>query len=577
MSKTKNVFPLLESLKNYSQPDFKGDLIAGFTVSVMLIPQGMAYALLAGLPPIYGLYAGIIPSLLYAFFGTSRQLSVGPVALVSILILSGISEFAEVGSSEFISLAITTALVAGIIQILLGVFRLGFLVNFLSLPVLSGFTSAAAIIIMFSQLKNLLGIDLVRSNQIHQIILNAYPQLSNTHLATFLMGISAILLMMLLKRINKALPIPLIAVALSTVIVWWFGLDQAGIETVGSIPQGLPGFQIPTFDFQSIQDILPLALTICLISFIESLAIAKNIEAKHKSYRIIPNQELIALGIAKIGGAFFQSYPTTGSFGRSAINDEAGARSGVSSIISVVLIILILLFLTPLFYYLPKTILAAIIIFVVQRLIDVKEVKYLWKHDRKDFLTFITTFIVTLTVGIQLGILMGVVISIAQIIYQNAKPHIAILGRIPNTRHYRNINRFPEAIQPTDTLIVRFDAQIYFGNTSFFRAKIEDLVLQYSPTLKHLILDASSITDIDTSGVQMLTDLLNYFEARKVKLCIADAIGPVRDILYKTGLMDKIGEQNHFMHVSDAVAFFEGKMVETFQAKIIMAKQQNVD
>ncbi|MEM8526415.1 MAG: solute carrier family 26 protein [Bacteroidota bacterium] len=575
--KLKNIFPLLRSTRSYDKVDFKDDFIAGLTVAVMLVPQGMAYALLAGLPPIYGLYAGIIPTLIYAIFGTSRQLSVGPVALVSILVLAGISKFAEPGSSEFIQLAILTGLLAGIIQLLLGVLRLGFLVNFLSVPVLSGFTSAAAIIIIFSQLKSLLGLSITNSNQVHEIVLNIYPQIVNTHLPTFSMGIAAITLMLGLKKINKRLPYPLIAVVLSILVVWIFGLEQSGIAILGAIPQGLPVFEVLEFDFNIIQQLLPLALTICMISFIESLAIAKNIEAKRKNYRILPNVELFALGISKIVGAFFQSYPTTGSFGRSALNEEAGAKTGISSIITALLIVLILLFLTPLFYYLPKAVLAAIIMVIVQRLIDFKEMKYLWKHDRKDFLTFLTTFLITLTVGIQLGILMGVFISIAQIIYKNAKPHVAILGRIPNTRHYRNVSRFPEAIQPSDTLIFRFDAQIYFGNTDFFRSKIEDLILQYSPTLKNLILDASSITDLDTSGVKMLNELLSDLEKKKINLCVADAIGPVRDILYKTGLMSKIGENHHFMHVSDAVAFFEGETVATFQEKCIMARQQNVD
>ncbi|MEM6699913.1 MAG: SulP family inorganic anion transporter, partial [Bacteroidota bacterium] len=380
-----------------------------------------------------------------------------------------------------------------------------------------------------------------------------------------------------LKKANKRLPYPLIAVVVSILFVWIFGWYQSGIAIIGEIPQGLPAIKSLPFDLETVQNLLPLALTICMISFIESLAIAKNIEAKRKSYRILPNVELFALGISKIVGAFFQSYPTTGSFGRSALNEEAGAKTGISSIITALLIVFILLFLTPLFYHLPKAVLAAIIMVVVQRLIDFQEMQYLWKHDRKDFLTFITTFVITLTVGIQLGILMGVIISIAQIIYQNAKPHVAILGRIPNTRHYRNISRFPEAIQPLDTLIVRFDAQIYFGNTDFFRSKIEDLVTQNTPTLKNLILDASSITDLDTSGVKMLNELLVYLERKEIKLCVADAIGPVRDILYKTGLMNKIGEDCHFMHVSDAVAFFEGKMVATFQEKCTMARQQNVD
>ena len=319
------ILPIAEWLPNYNKKDFKGDLIAGLTVAIMLIPQGMAYALLAGLPPIYGLYAGIVPLLLYAFFGSSRQLSVGPVALVSLLVLAGVGQFAEPKSELFITLAITTALIAGIIQVILGAFRLGFLINFLSHPVIAGFTSAAAFIIGFSQLRNLLGIDISRSNKIHVIVSDAILHLQDVNYVTLGIAIGSIALMLVLKKIKKSMPYALIAVIIGTTIVWGFNLDSMGVATVGEVPRGLPGFTVPKLTFQQILDLLPLALTICLISFIESLAIAKTIESRHKNYKVSPNQELLALGFAKIGGAFFQAFPTTGSFTRSAINDEAGA------------------------------------------------------------------------------------------------------------------------------------------------------------------------------------------------------------------------------------------------------------
>ncbi len=553
--------PITEWLPDYSKKDFKGDLLAGLTVAIMLIPQGMAYALLAGLPPIYGLYAGIVPLLLYAFFGTSRQLSVGPVALVSLLILSGVSNFVEPKSDLFITLAITTALLAGIIQVLLGLFRLGFLINFLSHPVISGFTSAAAFIIGLSQLRNLLGIDIPRSNKIHTIIADAFNHLQELNYITLGIGLGSIVLMLVLKKIKKSLPIALIAVIIGTLAVWGFGLEAFGVETVGKVPKGLPGFQAPELTFQQVLDLLPLALTICLISFIESLAIAKTIESRHKSYRVRPNQELIALGLAKIGGSFFQAFPTTGSFTRSAINDEAGARTGISSVISASIIAIILLFFTPLFYYLPKAILAAIIVVAVIGLIDIEGATKLWKSDRRDFASLITTFIITLTIGIQAGVFAGIILSIGFIIFQNSRPHIAILGRMPDTAKYRNISRFPQAIQWDDIVIMRFDAQLYFANTEYFRETIESITERKNGKLKLIILDCSSIHDVDSSGVQVLKEVIEFLNDRDIKFYFSSVIGPVRDMFAKTELMETIGFENQFLRVHDAVVYFKSSNV----------------
>ena len=548
--------PILEWLPQYKKSYLRGDLLAGLTVGIMLVPQGMAYGLLAGLPPIYGLYAGIIPLFLYAFFGTSRQLSVGPVALVSLLILSGIGAIAEQGTMEFVGLAITTALIAGAIQILLGTLRLGFLINFLSHPVISGFTSAAALIIGFSQMKNLLGIELSRSNQIHTIITQVWENLDKINYPTLLVGLGGIVLILILRRINKAIPGALIAVIVSALIVQWTGLDGQGVAIVGEVPKGLPAIKVPELHREEWNTLIPLALTICLISFIESLAIAKTIESRHKSYRVIPNQELIALGITKIGGAFFQSYPTTGSFTRSAINDESGANTGLSSIFSAILVAFTLLFLTPLFFYLPKAILAAIIVVAVKGLIDYKEAIHLWKNDRRDFLTLLATFVITLTLGIQDGVLAGVLLSLAIMVYQNSRPHIATLGRLNKGHHFRNIDRYTDAETYEDIKVVRFDAQLYFGNAEFFREKIEDMVTEKGEKLKLFILEASSIHDIDSSGIHILREVVTYLHARNIELNIVAAIGPVRDIMYKNGIVDMIGRENCFFHVHDAIESF---------------------
>ncbi|MDX1665728.1 MAG: SulP family inorganic anion transporter, partial [Saprospiraceae bacterium] len=313
--------PILSWLPKYKRSYLKDDILAGVTVGIILVPQGMAYALLAGLPPIYGLYAGIVPLIIYALFGTSRQMSVGPVALVSLLVLAGVGQFAETDTELFIGLAISTALIAGVVHVLLGVFKLGFLVNFLSRPVISGLTSAAAIIIGFSQLRNLLRLDLPRSNQIYEIIRGTIQHIGEIHWLTFSIGMGGILVILALKWWKKSFPASLAVIVLSVLLVGVLGLEKQGIEIVGDVPPRLPSFGVPDLSIEMIRQLMPLALTICLVSFIESLAVAKSIEARHSDYRVVPNQELIALGISKIAGAFFQSYPTSGSFTRSAIND----------------------------------------------------------------------------------------------------------------------------------------------------------------------------------------------------------------------------------------------------------------
>jgi SulP family sulfate permease len=545
--------PILEWLPRYQKAYLSGDFNAGLTVAVMLVPQGMAYGLLAGLPPIYGLYAGILPLLLYSFFGTSRQLSVGPVALVSLLILTGVGQFAEPGSAQFISYAITTALIAGIIQVLLGVFRLGFLVNFLSHPVISGFTSAAAIIIGISQLQNLMGISIPRSNRIHVIVGSIIEKFGEIHYTTLLLGILGIALIFWLKKVNKKIPGALIAVILGIVGVYFLKLNEQGVAVVGKVPQGLPQMVMPVFNWEVIRQLLPLSLTICLISFIESLAIAKTIEGKHKDYKVIPNQELFALGITKIGGAFFQSYPTTGSFTRSAINDEAGAKTGLSSIISAVVIASILLFLTPAFYYLPKAILASVIVVAVVGLINYKEAVHLWKNDRRDFLSLIVTFLATLTLGIQDGVMIGVILSLAIIIYRNSRPHVAVLGKLPEADLYRNVLRFKQAIRKKGVLIVRFDAPLYFGNAAYFRKQVEDFYNAEPDPPILFVLDAQGISDMDSSGAMELLELVRWIKNQNTTFRISGAIGPIRDVLEKFGVSLEIGANCFHLNVHSAV------------------------
>lgn len=556
MASFKKYVPLLGWIKDYSKGDLKGDISAGLTVGVMLIPQGMAYAMLAGLPPIYGLYASTIPLILYAIFGTSRQLAVGPVAMVGLLIATGVGHLEDPGSEQFILLAILLALMVGVMQFLLGAFRLGFLVNFLSHPVISGFTSAAALIIGLSQLKHLLGFDIPRSNFVHEIIVGAIRGLDQIHVPTLMLGIAGISIILLIKKLNKSIPGPLVAVILGILAVSLFGLHEGGMKIVREVPEGLPGFSVPIMDMAYLESLFPIALTIALVGFMESIAVAKAIQAKHKNYEIDPDQELIGLGLANIGGAFFSAFPTTGGFSRTAVNDQAGARTGMASVISALLIVLTLLFLTPLFYYLPKAILASVIMVAVFGLIDYKEASYLWRTDKRDFLMLIVTFVATLALGIEQGIGIGVILSLAMVIYRSAYPHMAVLGKMPGTPVYRNVTRFREAEERDDVLIIRFDAQLFFANTGYLKDKLWQL-LGSNEAVKLFILNAEAINSIDSSAVHVLDDMVNELRCRGIDFYMSGVKGPVRDVLHRCGLMERIGRDHFFLYVDEAVAHFD--------------------
>jgi SulP family sulfate permease len=559
--------PILDWLPKYKSTQLKGDLAAGLTVGVMLIPQGMAYAMIAGLPPIYGLYASTIPLILYAIFGTSRQLAVGPVAMVSLLTAAGIGVLAEGNMELYIVLAITLAFMVGAIQFLLGAFRLGFLVNFLSHPVISGFTSAAALIIGLSQLKHLLGVDIPRSHHVHEIVLNAIEQVGSINWATFAIGIGGIALIIGSKKISKAIPAQLVAVVVGILVVWGLGLTGQGVKIVGDVPSGLPSVSTPSFELGQLQSLLPIALTIALVSFMESIAVAKAIQAKHKNYKVIPNQELIALGIANIGGSFFQSYPTTGGFSRTAVNDQAGAKTGMASIISAVLIILTLLFLTSLFYYLPKAILASVIMVAVFGLIDYKEAIHLWKSNRTDFFMLIVTFIATLSLGIEQGIAVGVILSLVMVIYRTTRPHIAVLGKVPGSTYYRNLERFTEVEDRDDLLIIRFDAQLYFANTNFFKDTLEELSAKKGEALKYIIINAESINNLDSSAAHAVEEVVEDYKRLGITILFTGVKGPVRDAMSRAHLTEKIGEQNFFLSIQDAVDYIDQALTDEIKTE----------
>ena len=552
MKRLKTYLPILSWLPGYSGQELKGDLSAGLTVGVMLIPQGMAYSMLAGLPPIYGLYASLIPLLVYALFGTSRQLAVGPVAMVALLISSGVGALAAIGSESFITMAILLALMVGVLQFSLGLFRLGFLVNFLSHPVISGFTSAAALIIGFSQLKHLLGVNIPRSHHIHEILYQAGLHFNDVHWPTLLLGLIAMGIIIGIKKIHKMIPGPLVAVIIGTLSVYFFQLQEGGMKIVKEVPEGLPSFALPALEWSSVQSLLPIALTIALVGFMESIAVAKAIQAKHKNYELDANQELIGLGLANIFGAFFRSFPVTGGFSRSAVNDQAGAKTGMAAIISAALIGLTLLFLTPLFYYLPKSILAAIIMVAVFGLIDYKEVIHLWKTDRKDLALLLLTFVSTLSFGIETGIAIGVGASVLVTLHKSSYPHVAQLGKIETLNHYRNTSRY-STHTPEGILIVRFDAQLFYANAAYFKDALKKMEAARKDPVHTVILDAAGINTIDSTGVHLIQDLIREYKERNIHFIMAQVKGPVRDLMNRAQLMDLLGTNNLFFTVEEAV------------------------
>ncbi|GAB5549445.1 MAG: sulfate permease [Sandaracinaceae bacterium] len=543
--------PALGWMRGYdARRDLAGDVSAGLTVAVMLIPQGMAYAMLAGLPPVIGLYASVVPLLVYALLGTSRQLAVGPVAMVSLLVATGVGALAEAGSSEYVLLAVVLAGMVGVLQLAMGVFRLGKLVTFLSHPVISGFTSAAAIIIGLSQLKHLLGASIPRSAHLHELLLNASRALPDTSLPTLAIGAVAVVILLVLKKRAPRFPGALTVVVLGTLVTWGFGLHEAGVAIVGDVPAGLPTPSVPGFDLAKLSALLPTALVISLVGFMESISVAKAFARKNR-YEVDANQELVGLGLANVAGFFFGGYPVTGGFSRTAVNGQAGARTGLASAITAVVIGVSLLFFTPLFHFLPNAVLAAIVMTAVFGLVDWKEAKHLWHVKRPDAVLLGLTFVVTLFVGIEEGIAAGVVTSLAFFVHRSTRPHHAVLGRLPGTTLYRNVRRFDEAEELEGVKIWRFDASFYFANADYFRDQVDRLLLDGET--RALVLDASGINDLDASAESMLQDIHTRLQGAGIALFVANAKGPVRDVMARGGFTEKLGEAQFFLDLHRAV------------------------
>ena len=568
------LFPITKDLLTYNRSTLFSDLIAGVSIAVIVIPQGLAYAMIAGLPPIYGLYAALIPQLIHGIMGTSRHPAVGPVALDSLVVAIALSALSLSGIEEVIAVAIFLATMVGVLQLLMGLLQMGVLANYLSRPVISGFTSAAAIIIGLSQVKHLLGLQIESSNQIQKMILPVVQNFSETHFMTVVVGLSAMSLILITKKYLPKFPSALLVSVFGVLLIWSTRWDLHGVEIVGHIPAGLPDVGLFTVSPELIKDMLPFALTLAVIGYVEIISITKELEEKEEKYSLKPNKELMALGTANLVGSFFQSYPVSASFSRSAVKFQAGAKTGMTAVFSALIVGLALLFFTSLFFYLPIPVLAGIIMVAVIRLINVRYAIDLYKTRRDEFFLLLMTCLLTLFVGISEGILIGALLSLILMVIRTSKPHYAVLAKVSGTNYYKNVSRFETDTKiDDDILIIRFDAQLFFGNRDYFR-KIIFEEMEKKPNLKGFILVARGITYIDSSGLSTLGAMIKSFQQKGILFMVAGAIGPARDVLQQSKLTDLIQEKNMFAKTADAVNYFKGEVVPTDVQKKI-ASQTN--
>ncbi len=552
--------PILGWIKHYDRDTLISDLLAACIVTLMLIPQSLAYALLAGLPPEVGLYASIAPLLLYAVFGSSRVLAVGPVAVVSLMTAAAIGQLAETGSAQYWTLAITLAFLSGGFLLLMGIFRLGFLANFLSHPVISGFITASAVLIALGQVKHLLGIKV--EGQSALALLSGLAQgASHSNALTLLIGLGATLFLAWARRGLKpwlrgcgagprsaemlAKAGPVAAIIVSTSLVWSQGWHTQGVRIVGAVPQGLPPFTLPLFDLAVLRELLLPALLISVVGFVESVSVGQTLAAKRRQ-RIDPDQELVALGASNLSAAFTGGFPVTGGFARSVVNFDAGAQTPAAGIFTALGIAAASLLLTPALYFLPQATLAATIIVAVLSLIDVEIMRRTWRYSRADFSALCATLGVTLLLGVETGLIAGVVLSLGLHLFRSSRPHIAIVGLVPGTEHFRNVDRHRVAVVP-ELLSLRVDESLYFANARMLEDFVNRAVAD-QPALRHVVLQCSAINSIDASALESLEAIVHRLNSAGIAFYLSEVKGPVMDRLQTSGFLGLLGAPVYLTH-----------------------------
>ncbi len=547
--------PLLDWAPAYDRTAFSNDMIAALVVTIMLIPQSLAYALLAGLPPEAGIYASIAPIMLYAIFGTSRALAVGPVAVVSLLTASAVGQVADQGTAGYAVAALTLAVLSGGFLLLMGVLRLGFLANFLSHPVIAGFITASGILIAASQLKHILGIP-AEGHTLPELVLSLGAHLDRINWITVALGLAATGFLFwarahlkpLLRAMGAPAPLadiltkagPVAAVVATTLAVWGLGLDQRGVAIVGTVPQGLPPLTLPGLSPDLLRALVLPAILISVIGFVESVSVAQTLAAK-KRQRIDPDQELIGLGAANLGAGFTGGFPVTGGFSRSVVNFDAGAETPAAGIFTALGLAIAAVALTPLVHYLPKATLAATIIVAVLSLVDLSILKKTWGYARADFAAVAVTIVLTLGLGVEIGVAAGVALSVLLHLYRTSRPHVAELGRVPGTEHFRNIHRHSVETDPT-LVSLRVDESLYFANARFLEDLIQKRVTE-GCDIRNVVLMFSAVNEVDYSALESLEAINLRLRDMGVGLHFSEVKGPVMDRLHRSDFLTALNGQ----------------------------------
>jgi sulfate permease, SulP family len=556
----KQYLPILAWGAEYQRETLISDLLAAVIVTIMLIPQSLAYALLAGLPPEMGLYASMLPLIAYAIFGTSRTLSVGPVAVVSLMTASAIGHIAAPGSVGYIEAALLLALFSGLFLLGMGILRMGFLANFLSHPVIAGFITASGIIIAFSQLKHILGVTVSGENLFH-LLRGLAGEVANTNMYTVAVGLPVLAFLFwvrgglkpLLKRAglsDKAAGMlsktgPVLGIIATSVAAYVFDLGNHGVKLVGDVPNGMPSLQMPNLSNSAWRELLVSAIFISVIGFVESVSVGHTLAAKRRQ-KITPNQELIGLGAANVAAAFSGGYPVTGGFARSVVNFDAGAVTPAAGMFTAVGIAVAAMFFTPYLAYLPKATLAATIIVAVLSLVDFSILKRSWGYARSDFIAVSTTLFITLVAGVESGVACGVFASLALHLYKTSTPHMAVVGEVPGTEHYRNVNRH-KVITHSEILSLRVDESLYFANAGFIEDRIYEL-LEQNPAVRHVILMCTAVNEIDLSALEALESINHRLSDSGIKLYLSEVKGPVSDVLKKTDFITHLSGEIFLSH-----------------------------
>ena len=549
MNRLRQSLPILDWGRRYNRQALSNDMFAAVIVTIMLIPQSLAYALLAGLPPEAGIYASIAPIVLYAIFGTSRALAVGPVAVVSLLTASAIGQVAETGTAGYAVAALSLAFLSGVFLLLLGMFRLGFLANFLSHPVIAGFITASGILIATSQLDHILGVE-AHGHTLPVMLVSLFKNLGEINWITLALGVTATAFLFWVRKNLKPLltrlglsPLvadvltkagPVAAVVATTVAVWAFGLVDRGVKIVGDVPQSLPPLTMPGLSPDLLGALLMPAILISIIGFVESISVAQTLAAK-KRQQIDPNQELMGLGAANLGAAFTGGFPVTGGFARSVVNFDAGSETPAAGIYTAMGLAIAALFLTPLVYFLPKATLAATIIVAVLGLVDLSILRKTWDYNRDDFVAVLATIVLTLGLGVEVGVASGVAISVLLHLYKTSRPHVAEVGLVPGSQHFRNIHRHTVETDPT-VLTLRVDESLYFINARFLQDLVQSRVTEGSE-IRNVILMFSAVNEVDFSALESLEAINLRLKDMGVGLHLSEVKGPVMDRLKTSHLI----------------------------------------